>query len=287
MNNYKITITRFLSIIIGTLLIAIATNAIIIPNHLLSGGISGIALLLHFLFNFKVSLLVILFNIPLLILGLLYLQKTYLAYSLFGMLMLSFWLELTSNFVIATNNTLSILLIGGLFQGVGTALVFKYDGSTGGTDIISKIIQKHFSVNMATTNFAINLVIISLSIYFFDIDMATLTIGMMYVASKITNFVVDGLNRKRTLYIITDKAHYNTLSQTLLAELNRGVTMIPAIGAYTHDEKYILFTTVSMREVAKAKQIVLSVDPKAFMTITETSQAIGNGRGFTELQNSI
>ena len=71
MNNYKITITRFLSIIIGTLLIAIATNAIIIPNHLLSGGISGIALLLHFLFNFKVSLLVILFNIPLLILGLL------------------------------------------------------------------------------------------------------------------------------------------------------------------------------------------------------------------------
>lgn len=287
MNKHKLTIARIFSIIVGTLFISIATNAIIIPNQLLSGGVSGIALLMHFLFNSKVSLLVILLNIPLFILGFLYLQKTYLAYSLFGMLTLSFWLEVTSNIVIPTHNVLSILLIGGAFQGIGTALVFKYDGSTGGTDIIAKIVHKHFSINMATTNFAINLIIIVLSIYFFDIDMAVLTISVMYVASKITNFVVDGLNRKRTLYIITDKNHYERLSHNLLSELNRGVTMIPAIGAYTSDEKYILFTTVSMREVAKAKQIVLSVDPKAFMTVTETSQAIGNGRGFTELQNSI
>lgn len=287
MNTYKLTITRILSIIIGTLFIAIATNAIIIPNKLLSGGVSGVALLLHFLFDFKVSLLVILINIPLFILGLLYLKKTYLAYSLFGMLILSFWLEVTSHIVIPTHNVLSVLLIGGTLHGIGTALVFKYNGSTGGTDIISKIIQKHFSINMATTNFALNLIIIMLSIYFFDIDMAVLTISVMYVSSKITNFVLDGLNRKRTLYIITDKAHYEQLSHSLLNELNRGVTIIPAIGAYTYDEKYILFSTVSMREVAKAKQVILSVDPKAFMTVTETSQAIGNGRGFTELQNSI
>lgn len=203
------------------------------------------------------------------------------------MLMLSFWLEFTRDITIPTNNTLSVLLLGGLFHGVGTALVFKYDGSTGGTDIISKIIHKHFSINMATTNFAINLVIISLSVYFFNIDIAVLTLSMMFVSSRITNFVVDGLNRKRTLYIITDKNHYHTLSYALLTELHRGATIIPAIGAYTSEEKYILFTTVSIREVAKAKQIILSVDPKAFMTITETSQAIGNGRGFTELQNSI
>lgn len=283
----KLNVARIASIVVGTLLLAVATNGIIIPNKLLSGGVNGISILLHFLFNFKVSLLVILLNIPIFILGFLFLRKTYLAYSLLGMLMLSFWLEVTSNLIIPAGNILSIVLIGGTLHGIGTGLIFKHDGSTGGTDIIAKIINQHFSINMATTTFAINVLILVLSIYFFNIDMAVLTISTMFVSSKITNFAVDGLNRKRTLYIITDSKHFETLSHELLTALNRGVTMIPAIGAYTSDTKYILFTTVSMREVAKAKQIVLSIDPKAFMTVTETSQVIGNGRGFIDLQHSI
>ena len=287
MKTHKLNIARIISIILGTLLIALATNGINIPNKLLTGGVSGISILLHFLFNFKVSLLVILLNIPIFILGFLFLKKTYLAYSLFGMLMLSFWLEVTHEFVIPVGNILSIVLIGGALHGIGTGLIFKYDGSTGGTDIIAKIINKYFSINMATITFIINLLIIALSIYFFDIDIAVLTITTMFISSTITNFAVDGLNRKRTLYIITDSQHFETLSHELLTHLNRGVTMIPAVGAYTSDTKYILFTTVSIREVAHAKQIVLSIDPKAFMTVTETSQVIGNGRGFIDLQHSI
>ncbi|MBU3803214.1 MAG: YitT family protein [Candidatus Cellulosilyticum pullistercoris] len=274
---------RILSIILGTLLIAIATNGILLPNHLLSGGVNGISMLFYFLFNFKVSVLVILINIPIFILGLLFLRKTYLAYSLFGMLMLSFWLEVTDCISIPTDDTLSILVIAGLLHGLGTGIIFRADGSTGGTDIIAKIINKYFSINMATVTLSLNTIIILLSIYFFNIDIAVLTISTMFISSQVVNFVVDGINRKRTLYIITDAMHFEELSATLLKELHRGVTMIPAIGAYTSATKYILFTTVSVREVAKAKQIVLNIDSKAFMTVTETSQVIGNGRGFTHL----
>lgn len=274
--NFK----RTLSIIIGTLFVAIATNGILLPNHLLSGGVNGISMLLYFLFGFKVSLLVILINIPIFMLGIIFLRKTYLAYSLFGMLMLSFWLEVTSHFYIPTDNPLSILVIAGLLHGIGTGIIFRADGSTGGTDIIAKIINKHFSINMATITLSLNAIIILLSIYFFDIDIAVLTISTMFISSQVVNFVVDGINRKRTLYIITDATHYEELSAALLKEIHRGVTMIPAIGAYTSATKYILFTTVSVREVAKAKQIILSIDSKAFMTVTETSQVIGNGRGF-------
>lgn len=274
---------RILSIIVGTLLIAIATNGILLPNQLLSGGVNGISMLFYLLFDFKVSLLVILINIPIFILGLLFLRKTYLAYSLFGMLMLSFWLEVTAGIYIPTDNTLTILVVAGLLHGIGTGIIFRADGSTGGTDIIAKIINKYFSINMATVTFYLNAIIILLSIYFFNIDIAVLTISTMFISSQVVNFVVDGINRKRTLYIITDAAHFEELSSTLLKEIHRGVTMIPAIGAYTSATKYILFTTVSVREVSKAKQIVLNIDSKAFMTVTETSQVIGNGRGFIHL----
>ena len=280
-------LVRPISIILGSLLIAIVTNGVLIPNHLLSGGVSGVAMLLYFLFDFKVSVTVVLLNIPLFLLGIFYLSKSYLAYSLFGMLVLSFWLEVTSSIVIPVDNNLSILVVAGILHGIGTGIIFRGNGSTGGMDIIAKIINNHFSISMATVNLAINTIIICLSIYFFDIDIAVVTISTMYISSHVVNFVVDGINRKRTLYIITDEAHYKEVSDTLLIELHRGVTIIPAIGAYTSDPKYILFTTVGVREVAKAKQIILSIDKTAFMTVTETSQVIGNGKGFTPLEKLV
>ena len=283
MKNNFINYNRIFSILIGTLLLAIATNGVLIPNQLLSGGVSGISTLLYFLFHTKVSLTVILLNIPIFILGLIFLRKTYLTYSLFGMLMLSFWLEVTAPLVITQGNTLSTLIVAGFLHGLGTGIIFRADGSTGGTDIIAKIINKYFSINMATVTLGLNAIILVLSIYFFGLDIAVLTISTMFISSQVANFVVDGINRKRTLYIITTEQFAEKLSQSLLKELHRGVTMIPAIGAYTSESKYILFTTVSIREVAKAKQIVLSVDSKAFMTVTETSQVIGNGKGFLPL----
>ncbi len=283
MKNNFINYNRIFSIMIGTLLLAIATNGVLIPNQLLSGGVNGISMLLYFLFNARVSITVILLNIPIFILGLIFLRKTYLTYSLFGMLMLSFWLEVTHPLIITQGNTLSTLVVAGFLHGLGTGIIFRADGSTGGTDIIAKIINKYFSINMATVTLYLNALIVVLSIYFFGLDIAVLTISTMFLSSQVANFVVDGINRKRTLYIITESEHADELSKCLLKELHRGVTMIPAIGAYTSESKYILFTTVSIREVAKAKQLVLRIDSKAFMTVTETSQVIGNGKGFLPL----
>ncbi|MDF2878632.1 MAG: YitT family protein [Clostridia bacterium] len=283
MKDYPLDIKRILSIILGTLLLAIATNGILIPNKLLSGGITGLSILLYFLFDLKVSVLVILFNIPLFILGLFFLRKTYLAYSLFGMITLAVWLELTASVVIPTQDVLSILVVGGSLYGMGIGIIFRADGSTGGIDILAKIINQYLSINMATVTFCINGVILLLSIYFFGIDIAVLTISMMFLSSKITTFVVDGINHKRTLFIITDSEHYQIISDLIMQKIHRGVTVIPAIGAYTSKPKYILYTTIGIREVAKVKQVTLKYDPSAFMTVSETSQVIGKGKGFMHL----
>jgi uncharacterized membrane-anchored protein YitT (DUF2179 family) len=268
---------------LGTLLLSIATNGIFLPNKLLSGGITGISILLHFLFGFKMSLLILLLNIPIFLLGLFFLRKTYLAYSLFGMIMLSLWLELTDSIIISTGNILSILVVGGVLYGVGIGIIFRADGSTGGVDIIAKIINKYFSISMSTIIFLINGVILMVSIYLFGVDIAVITISTMFLGNKITTFVVDGINHKRTLFIITDSEHYETISAHIMQKIHRGVTVIPAIGAYTSKPKYILYTTIGIREVAKVKQIIISYDPDAFMTVSETAQVIGKGKGFMHL----
>ena len=283
MKNDFFDIRRIISITLGTLLLAIATNGVLIPNKLLSGGITGISMLLHFLFGFKVSLVVLLLNIPIFLLGLFFLRKTYLAYSLFGMLMLSLWLELTSKLIIPTGNILSILVVGGVLYGISIGVIFRADGSTGGIDIVAKIINKYFGISMATVTFLINGIILVLSIYLFGVDIAVLTISTMFLSTRVTNFVTDGINYKRTLFIITDSEHYQAISDHIMQKIHRGVTVIPAIGAYTSKPKYILYTTIGIREVAKAKHITLSYDPNAFMTVSETSQVIGNGKGFMHL----
>ena len=280
MLKVKLDIQRTFFIIVGTFLIALSTNALLIPHHLLSGGINGIATFLHLVFGSNVGLMVILLNIPLFIIALFFLKKNFVLFSLFGMLMLSFWLEVTAPILIETENPLTVIILGGLLNGLGSGIIFRGDGSTGGSDIIAKIINKHFSISMANVNMMFNTVIIILSLYFFNIDLATLTLATMFVSSRVTNFVVDGVNYRRTLFIITDELHYKPMAHHIMSELLRGVTIIPAQGAYTQTHRYILYTTVGIREIAKVKSIVAHHDLSAFVTVTPTAQVFGKGRGF-------
>lgn len=280
MNKKLIDLNKIVAIIIGTLLLAIAANSIFLPNRLLSAGLTGISMLLHFLFEWRISLLVLVLNIPLFIIGYFYLDKRFLFYALLGMSSLSFWVEITGGIVIPTTDTLSVILVGGVIHGMGTGILFRGNVSTGGMDIIAKIINQHFSISMATVNFVLNSIILSLSMYYYGLDITIVTIATMFVSSQVANFMVDGLNHKRTLFIISSKEKYKEVSEGLINELGRGVTVMAAKGAYTDEEKYFLYSTISISEVSKAKQIVLKHDSGAFMTISDTCQVIGNGKGF-------
>ena len=277
------SIKKILLIAIGTFLIAFSTNAILIPNKLLSGGVSGIAMFLYFIFSWNISITILIINIPLFILAFIFLKKRFIIFSLIGLLLLTFWLQLTQGLIVPLENTLSIPILAGVIGGLGSGIIFRADGSTAGTDIIAKIANKFFSFNMGTTAFILNVVIICLSLFYFSIDLAVLTVATMYISTKTTNFVVDGLNIRRTVFLITTEEHATPIANDIMKRLNRGVTLIPAIGGYTHQTRYILYTTVGIRELAKVKSIALLHDPLAFMTVNETAQVIGNGRGFLRM----
>ncbi len=270
----------FSSLLLGTLLMAISINGLLRPNGLLSGGISGISLFVHFLTDVNLSILTIVFNIPLFILAFIFLKKRFICLSLIGMSLLSFWLEVTNQLVIQTNEMLTVILLGGVLNGAGMGLIFRSEGSVGGTDIIAKILNKKYSLNMGTVILALNLLIMLTAAFYSGLDLAVLTAASMFISSRVTNFVVDGMNRRRTVSIITTPEPGEKIARAIMEEMERGVTLVPAIGGYTHTDKYILYTTVNLREVAKLKLLVSSIDDHAFLTIADTAQVIGNGKGF-------
>ncbi|MGL5676135.1 MAG: YitT family protein [Cellulosilyticaceae bacterium] len=274
------------SLTLGTLLMSIAINGLLAPNSLLSGGVSGLALFLHLIFDWKLSLLTIFLNIPLFILAFIYLKKRFIIFSLLGMSLLSLWLELTQHIIIPTTNPLSIILVSGLLNGLGMGIIFRAGGSVGGTDIVAKILNQKLSFSMGSVLFLINMTIMLTSAFVFGIDIAVVTAASMFVSSQTTNYVVDGLNRRRTVTIITSPASGEKISHEIMDIMGRGVTIVPAIGGYTQNDKAILYTTVNLREVAKLKALVSLHDTHAFVTIADTAQVIGNGRGFIPLEKA-
>ncbi|OOB77312.1 MAG: hypothetical protein BEN18_10610 [Epulopiscium sp. Nuni2H_MBin001] len=271
---------QIISILVGTFLLSISTNAILLPNKLLSGGLSGIAMFSNIVFGTNISIMVICLNIPLFVLAVIFLNKRFVAYSLFGMLSLSTWLEITYGMQIETVEPLTVMVLGGLIHGLGTGIIFRAEGSTGGIDIIAKIVNKYFSLSISTITFAINGCIMILSLIYFGVDLSVLTLSTMFVSTQVVHYVIDGIHKKRTIYIITDEEHKELVYKALLASVNRGITIIPAVGAYTQKSKFILYMNVGVREVAKVRNIVIQHDPNAFMTISEAFQVIGQGKGF-------
>ncbi len=281
--NRKKLIFETLCIIVGTFIMSIAINGLFIPHRILSGGVTGIAVFLHLLLDYDISLVIVLLNIPLFILGYFFINRTFVTLSFIGMVCLSVFLTLTKDIVISTNEILSTILLGGVINGLGIGLIFRFNGSTGGSDIIGKIINKFFSFSLSTVGFAINTVIIGISATFFGMDLAIYTLATMFISSQVIRFVVEGLNYKRTVFIISNQHH--EISKSIIKDLHRGVTVIEGMGAYSKKQRKLLYCVIGTRQVSKLKSLVKSIDPKAFVTIAVTSQVIGNGKGFLNLED--
>ncbi|MCT4544130.1 MAG: YitT family protein [Vallitalea sp.] len=278
MKNTVYNIKQYISIIVGTFLMALSINGLYIPHKILSGGVTGIAVFLHLLFGLNTSIAILVLNIPLMIIGYFLVNKRFIGLSIFGMISLSVCLALTKNIVFNTNEMLTSILLGSVITGFGSGLIFRFNGSTGGSDIIAKIVNKYFSYSISSVGFAINVIIIGLSCSFFGIDLAVYTLVTMFISSHVMKFVLEGLDHKRTVFIITNKE--KEISNCIMSELHRGVTIIHGTGAYTNEPRHILYCIIGIRQVAKLRSLIRRIDENAFISVTDTSFVYGNGRGF-------
>lgn len=281
-SRYKYII-MILMIILGSAFSGVAFNLFIVPHKLLSGGISGISLILNYLFNANIGILFLVFNIPIFILGYKYVDREFVLLSIIGTVSFSFWVEVFSFFresMIVPDVMLSCIYAG-VLNGIGLGIVLKNRASQGGIDIIAVILKKYFSMNIGSTSMIINTFIVIAASFITNLNLAMYTLISMYVSSTVVDKIQQGFDRRKSIMIITDKE--KQVADEIFKKLVRGITYLEGEGAYTGNRKRVIYCIVNLNQLAKLKHIVREIDPNAFITVSDTAEVMGQGfssRGF-------
>lgn len=272
-------LNNIIIIIFGSFLYAVAVDELLIPHHLLSGGVSGVAMMVQYATGISAGALIIVMNIPIFILGIREIDREFIIQSFLGMVISSLFMILLKevhlfNFL-RVDDTMLASIFGGVVSGIGSGIVFRRRGSLGGTDIIAVIVKKRRSINVGTVIFTINVAIICLASLLYGIKLGMFTLISMYVASWVLDRVQEGFDRKKAVFIISERE--DEVADAILRELHRGVTFLYGEGAYTNNRKKIIYCIITTRQLAELKHIVSGADPKAFLTVNDAAEVLGRG----------
>lgn len=273
----KITLDarRISIVLLGCLLLAIGINGFLVPHHLLSGGVTGLSILLNYITGLPVGLMIFLLNIPVFVLGYKLVSRPFIIISLIGTVSLSLFVTWTTRLPVFVDDVLLSAVFGGVITGLGSGIVFANRGTTGGTDIIAVIIKKYFSVDVGTTMFTVNATIVLFSSLVFGVRLGLYTLISIYINSLMIDKVQQGLDRKKAILVITEKPE--EARQAIINQIKRGVTLLEGQGGYTQESKKIVFCLVTPFQLAKIREILLDIDEGAFITVLDAAEVVGKG----------
>ena len=254
-----------------------------VPNHFLSGGVTGLSLLFNYLWSVPKWIVLIGLNIPIALFGIKYVSLKFSLFSLFATLCYSFMFELplmakiSASSGLGETNTLLSALVGPAIVGVTSAFVVKRGASLGGIDIISIALNHMLSIPAGSFNIVFNLLIMSFLIAPYGVEVALYSMIAMFVTNTAYNFAMRGVNHNMTVFIISEQ--WDEIAPQVMQEMRRGVTYIHAEGAYTGQPRKLVYCIVKTTELAKLKKIVKDHDPNALFSIIETQEVVGRGFG--------
>lgn len=276
----KATFIDLLMIALGRAIYGISLDMISVPNKLADGGLSGISLILRHFWGINMGLSTLILNIPLILLGYRFMGKRLLAYTIWGTVSLSFFLWFWRSVPIIKQLDLEHDLFlsaisAGVLSGIGLGLVFRYNGTSGGTDIIARICQIKFGISSGKMLLFCDAVVLFASLSYLDIKHMMYTLLASFILSRAMDTVQQGAYSARGLLIISDK--YEQIGQMIDLKLERGFTYFKALGGYKQDEKRVIYVVVAPREIPAIKQLIKQEDPNAFVSILEVHEALGEG----------
>lgn len=268
-------------IVLGCLLGALAYPWFLVPNYIAPGGLTGLATVLNYLFGCPVGITSLLMNIPLFLLGYKSMGGGFAIRSLVATLLFSLFIDLLPLGSL-TQEPILASVFGGVLLGAGIGLILRAGATTGGTDMAARMVHKHIPyLTVGMILFIIDGIVVVLAGIYIHIEHALYAFISIYVSSKLINVVVDGLTTEKACYVITS-AHEEIKTQ-LMAELDRGVTLLSAKGGFSGEERPVLLCVVSAQEVARLKLIVRRLDDRAFVFISDAHEVLGEGfRRLTE-----
>ena len=276
-NTNKKVIIDILYIVFATIFISIGVGLFLLPNKLSSGGFSGIATIIYYYLKIPMGISIILLNVPLFILAFLKVGRKFLYKTLFGTILLSAFINLFEQFNPITNDKLLACIYGGILIGIGTGLVLLAESSTGGSELLSIILQK-FKPNIKFSNFLIivDIVIILANVIFFNqIEIGLYSAIAIFMAGKMVDIIFEGIYYAKLIYIISDNSEQ--IAKEIEIRVERGITGLEGKGMYTNKEKLVLMCVVSRRDVGKVKKIVKEIDKKSFVIVTDARETVGEG----------
>ncbi len=269
-------------IMAGTAILAFSYQCIFDPAGLVTGGFTGLAIIIKNLTgNFikdgvPLWLTNLLLNIPVFIMGYIRLGKKFMGRTVFGTIMLSVWLYIIPPINLAEGDYLLAALYGGIFAGVGIGLILRARATTGGTDLVAALIQcrmRHYSVVQIMQ--VIDALVVLAGLYVFGMRPALYAIVAVAVITKVSDGLLEGFKFSKAAYIIT--GYHDEIAKNLMQELDRGVTGLYAKGMYTGTEKCVLYCVVSRKEIVEVKEIVKRIDPGAFVIVSDVREVLGEG----------
>lgn len=270
----KILFTRkIIMVMIGAMIMAVGLELFLVPNQIMDGGIVGISIIMSHLLSLPLGLFIFVLNIPFIFLGYKQLGKTFAILTGLGITTLSVTTIGLHNLEPFTTDSLLATVFGGIVLGTGVGIVIRYGGSLDGTEILAILFNRKLPFSVGEIVMFMNVIIFSAAGFIFSWQQAMYSIMAYYIASKMIDVVIQGLEESKSIYIISDET--DEIGQAIIDRLGRGVTFLHGEGAYTGDDKKVIFTVITRIEESKLKTIVEEIDPHAFLAIGNIAEVSG------------
>lgn len=284
---FKLKIKSIIFILIGAAIMSFGLVNFNMQNKLAEGGFTGITLLFYFLWHWDPSYTNLILNIPLFFIGWKLLGRNAFLYTILGTVGVSIFLWIFQRYPIdmpLEHDLTLAALFAGVLTGIGLGIIFRFGGTTGGVDIIARLVQKYIGWNMGKTMFIFDACVITISLFtYLNYKQAMYTLVAVFVGARVIDFIQEGAYSARGAMIISEKNEQ--IAGKILEEMGRGVTALRGYGSYTKNEREVLYCVVAKNEIIRLKNLVTSVDPHAFISISVVHDV--HGEGFTLDENKM
>lgn len=264
---------RIFFIILGAVLMGVGIEEFLVPNKILDGGIVGISIILSHLTGWRLGLFIFILNIPFFFIGYKQIGKTFALSTLLGISVLSLTTSFLHDWPVFTEDLLLATVFGGIVLGAGVGIVIRYGGSLDGTEILAILANRRLPFSVGEVIMFFNIFIFGTAGFVFGWDRAMYSILAYFIAFKTIDIVIAGLDESKAAWIISDQ--HKEIGDAILARLGRGVTYLTGEGAYTGDDKKVIFCVITRLEEAKLKSIVEELDESAFLAVGNIAEVRG------------
>jgi uncharacterized membrane-anchored protein YitT (DUF2179 family) len=270
------TIQDCIYILLGSLVFSIGINYFTIPNLLSEGGLIGITIIFHYLFHWSPGIVNFALNMVLVLLGIKFLEKRAIIYTLFSIFSCSLFLFITEETgKRLTNDTLLAAIFAGLLVGGGLGIIFRAGGTSGGTTILARIANQFLGWSMGKSILAIDIIVVAGSVFVIGLGKAMYTLIAVYIGAKAIDFIVEGLEEKVAVLIISNSSEL--VLDAITNKLSRGITVLEGRGGYTGDNKDVLYIVINRQEIVRLKNMIYAVDEHAYVTVHLVQEMLGKG----------